>query len=403
MFKKLKRIYYRKRDRGKGKQFLFTVCLIGLVVLATIGYGSMVAMEYLSMPAPTETKGTNKKSPKPEQSSEPEETEVSEDTDEEEEIDLSGMETFLAFMKDEDYDRLLEEVKKICDTVTVLRDGEFVCERPVSELTTKDMANLMVGRELSRIFPPKLELPEEKVPALELNKVTLAKLVHDASLKLYHGEILGLAGLGGSGRTELAEAVYGIRRIISGKVLVHGREKRIKSPAQAVAAGIAYLTEDRQSSGVILSFPLAHNCTLISLRKYCLASFIGRKKEKEAAEKYIRRFEIKTTSGATPIRELSGGNQQKGAIAKSLDHEPEIFIFDEPTRGIDIKSRSDIYYFINGLARQGMAFLIISSDLEEIIGLCRRVAVMREGTVAGVLENEHVNEKEIMYLATGVK
>lgn len=297
----------------------------------------------------------------------------------------------------------LNEVKKICDTVTVLRDGEFVCERPVSELTTKDMANLMVGRELSRIFPPKLELPEEKVPALELNKVTLAKLVHDASLKLYHGEILGLAGLGGSGRTELAEAVYGIRRIISGKVLVHGREKRIKSPAQAVAAGIAYLTEDRQSSGVILSFPLAHNCTLISLRKYCLASFIGRKKEKEAAEKYIRRFEIKTTSGATPIRELSGGNQQKGAIAKSLDHEPEIFIFDEPTRGIDIKSRSDIYYFINGLARQGMACLIISSDLEEIIGLCRRVAVMREGTVAGVLENEHVNEKEIMYLATGVK
>ena len=178
---------------------------------------------------------------------------------------------------------------------------------------------------------------------------------------------------------------------------------KISSPAQAVKAGIAYLTEDRQSSGIILSFPLAHNCSLISLSKYCRAGFIRGKQEKAAADSYIERFAIKTTSGATPIRELSGGNQQKGAIAKSLDHQPQIFIFDEPTRGIDIKSRSDIYHFINGLARQGMACLIISSDLEEIIGLCRKVAVMREGTVAGILEDGHVNEKEIMYLATGVK
>lgn len=298
----------------------------------------------------------------------------------------------------------LNEVKTICDTVAVLRDGEFVCEKPVEELTAKDMASLMVGRELSRIFPPKPAPPaEDAPPALELDGVTLEKLVHHASLKLHRGEILGLAGLGGSGRTELAEAVYGIRKTVSGRILVNGREVRIKSPAQAVASGIAYLTEDRQSSGIIQSFPLAWNCSLISLRKYCLASFIRKKRENAAAEEYIRRFEIRTTSGATPIGELSGGNQQKGAIAKSLDHSPEIFIFDEPTRGIDIKSRSDIYSFIGELARRGMACLIISSDLEEVIGLCRKVAVMREGTVAGILEDEHVNEKEIMYLATGVK
>ena len=298
----------------------------------------------------------------------------------------------------------LNEVKTVCDTVAVLRDGEFVCQKSASELTTREMANLMVGRELSRIFPPKTAPSGEKeLPALELDGITLDKLVHHASLTLHRGEILGLAGLGGSGRTELAEAVYGIRKVVSGRILVNGREVRIKSPAQAVASGIAYLTEDRQGSGIIQSFPLAWNCSLISLRKYSLASFIRKKRENAAAEEYIRRFAIRTTTCATPIGELSGGNQQKGAIAKSLDHSPEIFLFDEPTRGIDIKSRSDIYFFISELARRGMACLIISSDLEEVIGLCRRVAVMREGTVAGVLADEHVNEKEIMYLATGVK
>ena len=298
----------------------------------------------------------------------------------------------------------LNEVKTICDSVAVLRDGEFICEKPTSKVTPKEMAGLMVGRELSRIFPPKAAPPpESEVPALELKGITLEKLVHNASLKLYRGEILGLSGLGGSGRTELAEAVYGIRKIVSGGIFVNGKAVRIKSPAQAVASGIAYLTEDRQISGIIHSFPLAWNCSLISLRKYCTASFIRKKRENAAAEEYIRRFEIRTTSGAAPIGELSGGNQQKGAIAKSLDPSPEIFIFDEPTRGIDIKSRSDIYFFISELARRGMACLIISSDLEEVIGLCRRVAVMREGTVAGVLADEHVNEKEIMYLATGVK
>ena len=298
----------------------------------------------------------------------------------------------------------LNEVKEICDSVSVLRDGEFVCEKPTAELSAKEMANLMVGRELSRIFPPKPAAPPDGgTPALELDGITLNKLVRNASLTLRRGEILGLAGLGGSGRTELAEAVYGIRKIVSGRILVNGKVVRIKSPAQAVSSGIAYLTEDRQSSGIIHSFPLAWNCSLISLRKYCVGSFIRKKKENAAASEYIRRFEIRTTSGAAPIGELSGGNQQKGAIAKSLDPAPEIFIFDEPTRGIDIKSRSDIYFFISELARCGMACLIISSDLEEVIGLCRRVAVMREGTVAGVLADEHVNEKEIMYLATGVK
>ena len=297
----------------------------------------------------------------------------------------------------------LSEVREICDRVAVLRDGEFISDDPASELTVKEMANRMVGRELNRIFPPKKHAPKNGVPALSLENLSHGKRVRSVSLDLHKGEILGLAGLGGAGRTELAETVYGIRARSGGSVKIDGVEKDIRSPAQAVAAGIAYLTEDRQKSGIIQSFPLLENITLISLRKYCSGPFIRHKAEAHSARAYMERFHIKAPSENAPIRELSGGNQQKGAIAKSLDASPGIFLFDEPTRGIDIHSRGEIYHFIHSLAESGMACLVISSDLEEIIGLCPRVAVMREGALAGMLEGEHINEKEIMYLATGVQ
>ena len=297
----------------------------------------------------------------------------------------------------------LSEVREICDRVAVLRDGEFISDDPASELTVKEMANRMVGRELNRIFPPKTNTEKSGVPALSLENLSHGKRVRGVSLELHKGEILGLAGLGGAGRTELAETVYGIRARTGGSVKIDGVEKDIRSPEQAVAAGIAYLTEDRQKSGIIQSFPLSRNISLISLKKYCAGPFIRRKKEDRSARGYVERFRIKAPSVTAPIRELSGGNQQKGAIAKSLDASPGIFLFDEPTRGIDIHSRGEIYHFIHSLAESGMACLVISSDLEEIIGLCPRVAVMREGSLAGVLEGEHINEKEIMYLATGVQ
>ncbi|OQA81836.1 MAG: Galactose/methyl galactoside import ATP-binding protein MglA [Lentisphaerae bacterium ADurb.Bin242] len=297
----------------------------------------------------------------------------------------------------------LSEVKEICDTVAVLRDGEFISENPASELTVKEMANRLVGRELNRIFPPKTGREGSGVPALSLENLSHGKRVRGVSLELHKGEILGLAGLGGAGRTELAETVYGIRARTGGSVKIDGMEKDIRSPAEAVAAGIAYLTEDRQKSGIIQSFPLARNLSLISLKKYCSGPFIRHKKEEQSARGYMERFRIKTPSAMAPVRELSGGNQQKGAIAKSLDADPGIFLFDEPTRGIDIHSRGEIYRFIHSLAEAGMACLVISSDLEELIGLCPRVAVMREGALAGVLEGEHINEKEIMYLAAGVQ
>ena len=297
----------------------------------------------------------------------------------------------------------LREVKQVCDQVLILRDGQFVSRTMISKITVTEMANRMVGRELSTIFPPKIYPPSDAPAVLQVSSLSQAGRLHDISFFLRKGEIMGFAGLGGAGRTELAETLYGIRRKSGGTIRIDGSEIDPASPVDAVRAGIAYLSEDRQNAGTIQSFGLTENITLISLRKYCRGPFIRKNEEDEAAASYLDRFRIKAASLRAPIRELSGGNQQKGAIAKSLDGQPRIFIFDEPTRGIDIQSRSEIYQFIHQLAEEGMACLVISSDLEEIIGLCSRVAVMREGTIAGFLEDPYITEKEIMYLAAGVK
>ncbi|MBR2363733.1 MAG: sugar ABC transporter ATP-binding protein [Lentisphaeria bacterium] len=299
----------------------------------------------------------------------------------------------------------LAEISTICDHFTVLRDGQYITTQKTAGTSTKEMANLMVGRQLKDIYPPKPALPPPDAECLlSLQDVSESSLVKNVTFSLAKGEILGIAGLGGAGRTELAEGIYGIRRFISGKMFFKGKEVCITSPEEAVKAGIAYIPEDRQKSGTVQTFPLSWNMTLVSLlEKYCSGTFICRKKEESAAEKYISLFSIKAPSGRIRMNELSGGNQQKGVIAKSLDTSPDLFIFDEPTRGIDINSRSEIYFFIRSLAEKGTSCIIISSDLEEIIGLCPRTLVMREGRLAGILENDNINEKEIMYLATGIK
>ena len=182
-----------------------------------------------------------------------------------------------------------------------------------------------------------------------------------------------------------------------------GETLHLRKPSDAPAHGIVYLSEDRQGSGILTEFPLDKNTTLSSLRRYCHAGFIDRRAERACAESYVEKFRIKTASVETELKYLSGGNQQKVALAKCLDNHPRVFLFDEPTRGVDIGARSDIYHFISELAASGVACLLISSDLEEVIGMCSRVMVMRAGELAGTLENEHVTEEEIMYLATGVK
>ena len=277
----------------------------------------------------------------------------------------------------------LHEVRAISTEVAILRDGELVAQAPTSELTEADMARRMVGRELNQLFP---ELPAapgaESAPVLEVENVSVPGLLHDISFTLRQGELLGLAGLVGAGRTELAETLYGLHRPSSGTIRLFGRRVRFHSPADAVQAGIAYLSEDRQGAGILTDFALTANITLTSLARYC-HPFISRREEQHRAEHFISRLAIKTTSTQTPLRHLSGGNQQKTAIAKGLDHDPKIFLFDEPTRGIDIKAKTDVYRIIHALLGQGLSGIFISSDLEEVIGLCRRVAVMRSGRIAG--------------------
>jgi len=183
---------------------------------------------------------------------------------------------------------------------------------------------------------------------------------------------------------------------------VLGKKAAIKKPCDAVDAGLAYLPEDRQGAGIITSFSLASNVTLASLRRYC-HPFISEKEENASAKSYVDAFQIKASSVDTPLEDLSGGNQQKTAIAKGLDTGPRIFIFDEPTRGIDIKAKSEVYAFITELLSEGMACMLISSDLEEAMGLCQRIAVMRNGKIAGFLEGGEITEEKIMFLASGVE
>jgi ribose transport system ATP-binding protein len=294
----------------------------------------------------------------------------------------------------------LREVRRICDRVMILRDGEFISLDPADSLDEQEMARRMVGRELNQIFPPKVR--PQSTPVLQIRDLSVAGLLYDISFDLHKGEILGFSGLIGAGRTELAEAIIGIRPLSSGQITINGRPQTINSPIDAVNNGIAYLSEDRQGTGVLTNFDVASNITLVSLEEYC-KPLLDSKKEKARTEKYIETFNIRTPSTETRLEYLSGGNQQKVSLAKSLDPQPEIFIIDEPTRGIDVNAKKEVYYFINNLVKSGISCILISSEMEEILGLCNRVVVMREGRITGILEADEISEAEIMFYATGLK
>ncbi len=295
----------------------------------------------------------------------------------------------------------LREVLEICDKVAVLRDGNIVSFTGMDGLDEAELARRMVGRPLSQMFSEKAVCEKDAETALEVSHLSVEGLLHDISFDLKRGEILGFAGLVGAGRTELAETLYGIRKASAGTVSIFGKAVHVSNPQHALAEGLAYLPEDRQGTGIMTSFSVAANVTLSSLKRYC-HPFISRQEERRQAEQYTDRFHIKSNGTDTLLCDLSGGNQQKVAIAKGLDTKPQIFIFDEPTRGIDIQAKSEVYAFIRSLLSQGMACILISSDLEEIIGICRRVAVMRDGRIAGFLEDDRISEENIMYLASGV-
>ncbi len=291
----------------------------------------------------------------------------------------------------------LREVKALCDHVAVLRDGVLTGVSPMENVTPELMANWMVGRALSRKFPESAPLPSETPVLLEVRDLSVAGALENISFDLHQGEILGVAGLGGSGRSELAEALYGLRKRSSGTVKLAGRATGKTAP-EAAKDGIVLLPEDRQGAGVLLDFSIRENISLT-----WPGTPIRRKKELERAGFYIGKFSIRTPDAETPVKSLSGGNQQKVSIAKGLELHPKVYLFDEPTRGVDVGARSDVYVFLRDLASQGIGVLLISSDLEEIIGMCRRTLVMRGGHLAGILAGPDITEENIMVLATGIK
>lgn len=292
----------------------------------------------------------------------------------------------------------LGEVKRIADRVTVLRDGAMVRSDLTADVSEDDMAAAMVGRELSDLFPPKAA--HGGAPILTAQGITVPGVVHDASLTLHQGEVLGIGGLVGSGRTELAEAIAGLRPR-SGTVRLDGHDLPAGQVAHAMRAGLVYLTEDRKGAGLLLDKTLRENLTLGQLDHFG-SPLIDRKREEAALDTAIADFAIKAPARDMAVGDLSGGNQQKLLLAKVLLSNPRIVIIDEPTRGIDIGTKQQIYTLIARLAAEGRSIIVISSEMPELIGLASRVIVMHAGRVAGELTGEGVTEGNIVRLAMGL-
>ncbi|MCE7029913.1 sugar ABC transporter ATP-binding protein [Jiella avicenniae] len=294
----------------------------------------------------------------------------------------------------------LDEIARIADEVTVLRDGSLVESAPAATMNPNRMAELMVGRELSDLFPEKLGAGDRDV-VLAVRDFSVPGHVETASFELHRGEILGFAGLVGAGRTELMEGIMGLRPA-SGMISRNGETVRIRDPKEATRQGLAYLTEDRKGRGLLLRYGLRENLTLLGLDRFS-GIFVDEKAEEEALDAAICRFDIRAGSRTMPVGNLSGGNQQKLLLAKTMLVEPEIVILDEPTRGIDIGTKQQIYAFINELAREGRSVIVISSEMTEVIGLSDRVIVMRSGRIAGEVSGADITEEAIVRRAMGLE
>lgn len=291
----------------------------------------------------------------------------------------------------------LDEVSHLADRITVLRDGAVVRQAQRGELTEDGMATAMVGRDLNDIFPPRRT--EFGPVVLEVSDFAVPPLVEGVRLSLRRGEVLGISGLVGAGRTELAEGLVGLRPH-QGEIRRNGEPVAIKSISDAAYHRIAYLTEDRKERGLLLDKTLRENLTLSTLKQFG-GTFIARDAEDAALTQAIADFDIRAPRRDMAVGNLSGGNQQKLLLAKTMLPEPEIVIIDEPTRGIDIGTKSQIYHFIDRLARKGLSVIVISSDMPEVLGLSDRVLVMRQGRVAGVLDGDAISETAVVRLIMG--
>jgi ribose transport system ATP-binding protein len=297
----------------------------------------------------------------------------------------------------------LDELKHIVDRVTVLRDGRYISTRNFADTSVDGIVAEMVGRSLDNVFPPRTSIPTEEV-MFEVEGLTRAKTFENISFDLRRGEILGFAGLMGAGRTETARAIFGADPRDKGSVILDGRMLSIKSPVDAIRAGIAYLSEDRKQFGLAVKMKVKENITMANMDAVTdRFGFIDDALERKAAEKYIDALSIKTPSVNQVSKNLSGGNQQKVVIGKWLFRQSRVLFFDEPTRGIDVGAKFAIYQLLDHLAGQGMGVIFISSELPEILGITDRVVVFHEGKVTGILNTRETNQEEIMAYASGVR
>ncbi|GAB6108697.1 sugar ABC transporter ATP-binding protein [Fusibacter bizertensis] len=293
----------------------------------------------------------------------------------------------------------LPEIFEICDDVTILRDGQFIAEKKVSEIDENELIELMVGRKLEEQYPYvdcKTEEVIFKVTSLE------NKWVHNITFELKKGEILGIAGLMGAGRTELSKSIYGNIHCEKKEMFLGGAPVKVRSEREALKNGIAYVSEDRKKDGLVLSLSVSKNVTLSSLEKYSKATVINKKRERESVEYFKESMSIKTPSLNQSVKLLSGGNQQKVSIAKSLSIAPRVLILDEPTRGVDVGAKKEIYELMNQFKSEGMGILMVSSEIPELLGVCDRIMVMKDGMISGVLSREEATQEKIMRLAIDV-
>ncbi|HEX3045763.1 MAG TPA: sugar ABC transporter ATP-binding protein [Bacillota bacterium] len=296
----------------------------------------------------------------------------------------------------------LEELKSIVDRISILRDGRYIGTWDYGQLTLDEIIAQMVGRTLSGKFPPCNRKIGPKI--LEVHNITRKNVIKNISFQLHQGEILGIAGLMGAGRTELARAIFGADNKDGGRILLEGKEISVANPLEAIKAGIAYLSEDRKRDGLALNLEVDKNITLANIKSFAnWWGVMSKRKEKAVADKFVNDLRIKTPSLDQKVINLSGGNQQKIVLAKWLCRHSKVVIFDEPTRGIDVGAKLEVYELMNALAEQGAGIIMISSELPEILGMSDRIIVLHEGKITGALTKAEATQERILNLATGLE
>ena len=293
----------------------------------------------------------------------------------------------------------MEEIFELCDRITILRDGSYIDTKYIKDITMDDIVQMMIGREIGERYPKRdVKIGDE---VFKVEGLTSGKIFHDVSFSVRAGEVLGVAGLMGAGRTEIMQAIFGNLAKDSGTIYIEGKEVKIKNPRQAIAAGIGFITEDRKTEGLLLEKSIADNITIANLNKVSKHSVLSKDKSEELVKKGIEEFRVKCFGPEHECNNLSGGNQQKVVLAKWIYTDPKILILDEPTRGVDIGAKKEIYSVINDLAAKGVAVIMVSSELPEVLGMSDRIMVVREGEVRGILDGADADQAKIMTLATG--